>query len=118
MQGLEKYARNWATRKTGQPIWKLFFALFWSTPKKPTWDFLHIFKILAYDWHTKDFQLMKIFFLVYHGMVCTINLPFIEGKCLLFAKNRLNKNSAKSFCISAFGEGLQGKIYEPNTTPP
>ena len=51
--------------------------------------------------------------------VCgTINLLFIIGKCLLFAKNRLNKDSAKAFCTSAFGKGLQGKIYEPNTTPP
>ena len=48
----------------------------------------------------------------------THSVTNIEGKCLFFAKNRLNKDSAKAFCATAFGAELQGKIYDPNTTPP
>jgi hypothetical protein len=43
------------------------------------------------------------------------NVYLIEGECFAFEKTTRNKDGAKAYCASIFGEHLRGRIHEPRT---
>ena len=43
------------------------------------------------------------------------NVYLIEGECFAFEKKLCNKDGAKAYCASIFGEHLRGRIHEPRS---